>query len=348
MKFHHFFTFLLLIFIGINACTERDFITSPNARLGFSVDTLQFDTVFTTLGSDTRYFKVYNHENGFLRISNIKLATQNSFFKLNINGVPTSELADEELAPGDSLFIFVEVKIDPQNRNNPVLVRDSVLFETNGNTQHVKLMAYGQDVRIIDGKRLGTQVWDAQRPYLIRNSMLVDTLETLRILPGARLYFEPNSVLYVLGSLQIEGTKTDSVVLSGARLQHLYDDVPGLWGGVWLLPGSVNNRIEYAHVKNAVVGIRADSLIENGNPCLDLHNCRIEHHSAAGIFAQGSSILATNTIVADCGVYAVSLQVGGSYAFYHCTIANYWNYNTRSTPSVVVKRPDRLMVMPML
>ncbi|MEN9444536.1 MAG: hypothetical protein RIS47_1426, partial [Bacteroidota bacterium] len=244
---------------------------------------------------------------------------------------------NETLAPNDSLYVFVELTIDPNGTDTPVLVRDSVTFELNGNLQHVKLMAYGQDVHLVNQQILKTAVWKADKPYLIRNSMLVDTLETLTLLSGTKLYFESGSRLYVKGSLVAQGTKTQPVVFTGARTEKMYDDIPGLWDGIWLLPGSVNNRFEYAEIKNAIVGIRADSLIQSGKPCLSLNNSRIEHHTAIGILAQGSSIVATNTIVGDCGIYAVSLQVGGDYKFYQCTLANYWYYSTRSTPSLSIR-----------
>ena len=324
--------------IGAVSCSEKQFTTDPDAQLSFSTDTLSFDTVFTTIGSATRYFKVYNRQSDYMRIDEIRLARQESFFRLNINGMPGTAIANEVLAPGDSLYIFVEVRIDPNNSNNPILVRDSVEFVANGHQQHVKLRAYGQDVHLINGQRIQTTSWPADKPYLIRNSMLVDTLQTLSIQAGAMLHFESNSALYVKGTLRLLGSPTDSVVLTGARTEALYHDVPGQWQGVWLLPGSVHNYFEHAVIKNAVVGIRADSLIEaSGAPTLHLHNSRVEHHTAADLYAQGSYIVATNTLFGDCGMYALSLQVGGKYQFYHCTIANYWPYGVRSTPSVYIR-----------
>ncbi len=29
------------------------------------------------------------------------------------------------------------------------------------------------------------------------------------------------------------------------------------------------------------------------------------------------------------------LTIGGSYEFYHCTIGNYWEFSTRTTPSLL-------------
>ena len=56
------FLICLLIFFS---CKKEDHIlnSSSNLSLSFSKDTLLFDTVFTTVGSATRSFKVYNNSN---------------------------------------------------------------------------------------------------------------------------------------------------------------------------------------------------------------------------------------------------------------------------------------------
>ena len=63
----------LLFALGLliwNGCRDRedDFITDGSVELRFSLDTLRFDTVFTELGSATRYFKVYNPNSRPLRL----------------------------------------------------------------------------------------------------------------------------------------------------------------------------------------------------------------------------------------------------------------------------------------
>ena len=58
--------------------------------------------------------------------------------------------------------------------------------------------------------------------------------------------------------------------------------------------------------------------------------------SSIGILGQGARIIATNTIVSKCGQYTVACNIGGDYNFTHCTFANYWNYNHRNTPSILL------------
>ena len=45
----------------------------------------------------------------------------------------------------DSLFVFVEVTLDVNNQNSPLIIEDSVRFKTNGLDQYVKLAVWGQD-----------------------------------------------------------------------------------------------------------------------------------------------------------------------------------------------------------
>ena len=50
-----------------------------------------------------------------------------------------------KIAANDSIHIFVEATINPVSSNLPYLVTDSLIFVTNGKTQNVDLVAYGQN-----------------------------------------------------------------------------------------------------------------------------------------------------------------------------------------------------------
>jgi hypothetical protein len=63
--------------------------------LSFSLDTLVFDTVFTTIGSTTQQFKIYNNENKTLNIEEIELmGGANSFFRMNVDGISQNIIKD--------------------------------------------------------------------------------------------------------------------------------------------------------------------------------------------------------------------------------------------------------------
>ncbi len=337
MKNNHKIATFLSIFITliiISSCNKSSFITDNSAKLEFSLDTVIFDTIFTTIGSTTKKLKVYNKHKQPIKISNIELARgKNSKYRLNIDGVPANQISDYELAAEDSLYIFVEVTIDPNQ--DEMLEHDSIIFFTNGNTQDIDLVSFGQDVHLINGEIIETQTWETDKPYLIYNSVMVDTLHTLTIPAGQSVYFHKNSYLYVLGTLVVEGTLDNPVVFQGDRLEDLYDNWAGQWGGIRFLSGSNNNYINYAEIKNARIGIEVDTLVNNDAPTLFISNSVIKNHSLTGIYALATYIVATNCVIADCGIYNVGLFLGGTYSFFNCTLSNNYKWATRSTPALV-------------
>lgn len=334
------FSFLISIFLliiisfSILSCNKGSFITDSNAKLEFSNDTVTFDTIFTTIGSTTKRLVVKNPHTQSIKISEIRLAKgNNSKYRLNIDGMPTNEFTDYELAPEDSLYIFVEVTIDPNK--DEMLEHDSIIFSTNGNLQDVDLVAFGQDVYLINGEVLQTQTWHTDKPYLVYNSLLVDTLHTLTIPAGQTVYFHKNSFLYVRGTLIADGDLDNPIVFQGDRLEDLYDDWAGQWGGIRFLPGSHSNLIDYAEIKNAKIGVEVDTTTNIEIPTLFISNSIIKNHSLFGIYALSTNVVATNCVVADCGIYNVGLLLGGRYSFFNCTLSNNYKWATRTTPALV-------------
>ena len=130
------------------SCRKDKFYTGT-ANLNFSTDTLTFDTVFTTIGSTTQYFKIYNPYSKKVRINRIHLQNgSGSLFRLNVDGKAGNDQSNIDIAAHDSIYIFVAVTIDPTNKNNPIVVYDKVLVESNESQSGVVLQAWGQDVYI--------------------------------------------------------------------------------------------------------------------------------------------------------------------------------------------------------
>lgn len=327
---------LLVCFIW--SCEKDTFNTGKNVRLTFSVDTLFFDTIFTTIGSTTREIKVYNPKKQSIKISNIYLAGDDgSSFRLNINGREQNQVENVEIRGEDSLFIFVEVTVNPLGQDAPMVIQDSIVFITNGNLQDVDLVAWGQDVNLINGEEIQTTTWTKTKPYLVYNSLLVDTLQTLTIEAGTQIHFHNRSTMYISGTLVVNGTMEEPVVFQGDRLEDLYQDIPGQWGGLYFLNGSSNSSINYAEIKNAVNGIHLGNFYTSSlPPDLILSNTKIEHINYAGISSIGATLAVNNSIITDCGFYGVLLTTGGEYEFYHCTISNFWNYANRITPTLLI------------
>jgi hypothetical protein len=322
----------------LSSCNKERFVTSPDVSLKFSVDTLFFDTIFTTIGSTTRSFTVHNTYDKTLKIEEVRLAGYGaSPFRINVDGVSGIVVRDVEILPHDSIYVFVEVTINPLGNNMPLLVQDSVIFITNGSMQDLDLVAWGQDVHLIDGKIIGTQTWPADKPYLVVHSMMVDTNAVLTIEKGVVVYNHFGSTIYVAGRLIAEGTLEDPVVFEGDRLEQMYEDIPGQWGGIYFLNGSNGNRMENVVIKNGIYGMHLGNFYsDDPPPDIFLSNAVILHMNWAGISSVGATIRAENCLVADCGFFGLTLTTGGDYRFIHCTVANYWNWSNRSTPSVVV------------
>lgn len=95
---------ILTVLTIASSCKKTSFIDSPNAFVTLSADTLHFDTVFTTTGSVTQSFKIFNQNDRKLRLSEVKLmGGNNSSFKINVDGSPGTSFTDIEMEPNDSL-----------------------------------------------------------------------------------------------------------------------------------------------------------------------------------------------------------------------------------------------------
>jgi hypothetical protein len=336
-----FYLLPLIIILIASSCNKKDKIdTSPSVRLSFSADTVLFDTVFTTIGSVTQRLLVYNTNNSKIRISSINLAGgASSPYKLNIDGIPENSAGDVEIEAHDSLYILVRITIDPGNQDLPFIVSDSIVFNTNGNVQNVKLVAWGQDAYFHKDMMLkGTTVFDSLKPHVIYGTLRVDTAGSLTVQQGAKLYFHKNSGLAVSmdATLKVDGTLDHPVTFAGDRLDPYYRDLPAQWNGIDLERGSINNTINYAVIKNGNYGITIDSLPLNGNAMLTIDNTIIQNVGSSGIYAYSTKIISTNCVIGNTGGSSLALVKGGDYDFRQLTIGNYWSASVRLSPSLYI------------
>ena len=320
--------FFFILFIGtfLFSCKKESIITSTQARLGVSADTISFDTVFTTRGSVKKSFKIINLNNQRLRLSKIKLAGSTSSFKLNIDGISTNEANDVVVDANDSIYVFVQVNIDSTNNNSPFIIRDSVLINYNGNNKYVQLQAYGQNANYLRNKKItGNVVWTNTRPYVILGSLTIDTTATLTLMPGVKVYLHADAPFIVNGSLQIAGTKASPVTFAGDRIDPDYRDLPASWPGIFFLNTSKDNKLKFAILKNAYQAIVIQNPSINANAKLTMSQCIIDNAYDVGILAINTSIQADNCLISNCGSN-ITLLLGGDHNFTHCTVASYGNF----------------------
>ena len=355
----------LLIITILFACKKEDLNNNnSSAALHFSTDTITFDTIFASIGSITKNLTVYNNNN-FNVQTDIKLKGISTQFysRMNIDGTPVNRnsITTIEIPANDSIFIFLEVTINPSSNSTPYILTDSLVFTTGTKQQDVDIVAWGQDAyfhtantfgQIIDGDDIinfpyhqidCSTPWMNDKPHVIYGYAIVNPGETLTINEGCDIYLHKNSGILVGnpfselkgGTIKINGTLGNEVTFQGDRLDTWYKDIPGQWDRIWLTPGSINNEINYAIIRNGNIGIHADTVF-NSNPTVTINNTIIENMSSIGILGQDAHITASNTIIGKCGQYSVACYIGGTYNFTHCTFANYWDYNQRNTPSILL------------
>ena len=357
---NHFSTFLIIticLSISFISCKKDKLLTDSSATIAFSQDSILFDTVFTTIGSTTRNIRVINNNNQKINISSIRLekGASSSFF-LNVDGVPGKEVTDVEILANDSVYIFVQVNVNPTNiALSPLIIQDKILFDVNGNQLSVALEAWGQNAHYhLPNKAIQykngflpystvssvttavTVNWgggalgqpDDNRPHVIYGWLVVDSLQKLVINPGIQVYFHQNAGLWVYryGTIQVNGTLNNEVVFQGDRREADYADLPGQWDRIWINEGHTDNYINYAIIKNSFIGIQASILSSFNQPRkLKLTNTIIKNCSKWGLYSQYFDIWGANNVIANCKEYCAALTWGGNYTFLHTTFANYFS-----------------------
>ncbi len=349
---------IMLLFLQ---CRKENFTNDPSAQLEFSADTMLFDTVFNTVGSTTAKLTVYNRNKDAVRVSSIKIeGGSTSQYRMNVNGLPGSSFESIEIGGRDSIFIFVEVTVDPADSLHP-FVEDNISFVTNGNQQRVHLLAWGWDAifytpnvhptnglppyRIISDQPGATVTWTKDKPVVIYGYAVVDEGMKLHIEAGTKIYLHAGSGLWVYQNASIEshGTLDEPVIFQGDRLESFYQDQPGQWDRIWINEGSDDNIFRHTIIKNSFIGIQAETLPFAGNEMaptssnkLVLENCRIYNTSLVGLYARNYRINGQNNLFYNSGQYLLAVSGGGEYNFDHCTFANFWNFSNRQDPLLLM------------
>lgn len=335
---------LISCLLLVLSCRKESFITSPDARITITVDTLKYDTVFAATGSVIQLFKIINENNQKLRLSSIKLmGGPASTYKMNVDGVATSEATHIEIEANDSLYVFVQVNVNPNAANLPFIIRDSIQVSYNGNNKLVQLEAWGQNAHFFRNKEItANETWTNDLPYVILGYLYVRPNATLTIDKGCRIYVHATAPVIIDGSLQVNGLKNaiDRVYFRGDRIDDPYKDYPTGWPGIFFTATSKDNVLNYAVIKNSYQSIAVQDPSPNTNPKVILNQCVIDNAYDAGIIAVNSSITATNSLISNCGKN-IALIKGGNYQFIHCTVASFSNsYINHKDPVLTVTNYD--------
>jgi hypothetical protein len=338
-----FINLLLMVFLGLfffTNCRKDKINLNSNFRLDFSSDTILFDTLFTTMGSTTKYFRVYNSSNQKIIISNITLGQGTlSPYRINVDGLSGVQFQDIEIPANDSIFIFVQVTIDPNGANTPLLVEDKINFLINGNTQQVVLNAFGQDAYFHVREIISTNTtWLNDKPHVIYGYCALDSGLSLTIPAGTKIHGYNSSVLYIYkSSLHVNGTFGNEVEFLQTRNEDFIlapaDSVSGQWRGIYFF-APTNSHINYANIKNSVIGVQIDTLA--GQDSVSLTNVRIDNSVYASILTQGGNVFAQSCLFGNAGSYSGFFSIGGKIFIDHCTFGNFWP-SQRNSALLVLK-----------
>lgn len=344
--------FALLLMLNYSCKPTDNFDTSSDVMLGFSVDTLRFDTVFTELGSATRILKVYNQSKKDIQISKISIKNETTnFYKINVDGIPGNVAMDIEIAGNDSLYIFAEVTIDPNQplSISPFVIEDYLVFEINGNTQEVLLESWGQNANYFPDRFSGGEtnfpdcsslpggnlVLDDPKPYVFYGTVVFTNCDVTMpagtrvhvhggIVPSfdasnMRFFYNDGRIIFAgTSTLNIEGELGNPVIISGDRLEEPFEEIAGQWWGIYLTDSTSNHSINHLELKNSIVGVVVDSAVD-----LTIENSKIYNTANAGLIGIHADVEATNCLFYNNGSNAVRFLYGGDYNFTYCTLASY-------------------------
>ena len=327
--------FAVALLMAVVGCREDvGFSTNPSHRLTFSSDTVSFDTLFTEVSSSTYSFLICNRNRESLLITHAALSGGDaSPFRVNVDGLSGTTFNDIVVRGNDSLFVFVEVTVDPRGQDEPFEVCDSLWFALeSGVIQQVQLRAYGQDAVVLRGVTIDEDTrLTAERPYLIYDSLRVGEGATLYLDAGARLYFGEKAEFQVYGRVYAEGTVDAPILFRGARTDHMfsylpYDRLTAQWGGITLHPTSFDNLFVHCDIHSGVYGLRATSA-DMSRSKLTMHNSQIHNVDEDALQLTLCAAQLYNSLFTNAGGHCVNI-LGGQLQFWHCTIANFFPWSS--------------------
>lgn len=314
-----------------------------NAKLSFSTDTIYFDTIFTRKPgstypiSVTKLLSIKNSENQWVKANFNLNGGKNSPFKINIDGIAGPNIQDIEIAPNDSVFMFVQCALEANNLTLPSLVIDSLTATVGSKSEKLILAAYGWDAHYIKDSILPNNgQWnDKTKPYVIVGNAFIAPNENFTIKEGVQIFASAQTVIYVLGNLNMEGSKDARIKIRGDKPVFQTTLYPNQWGGIYFAPGAKGN-ISYTDITNATIGLRADSSNLDHSFNLVLKQSKIQYCGQACLAGFNGSIFAENCLFADAGSYTFLALLGGDYAFNNCTFAEFSYFNSRQEGHVAI------------
>jgi hypothetical protein len=344
--------FAFVALLSTSACKKPYLGSVGNEFFGVTRDTVQFDTLFTTVQSPSERELIYNRTGSTITLDEVYIeGGEGSVFRLILDGVRAQRHTGLEVATQDSVYCFLSLKADvPVN----TFFEDFLVIKAKGKTLRIPLRAQVLDAYFYRNVRLTCNfIMPTDKPIIIDGIAQVDTGCVLTIPAGAKIYFTSKrdqnfnviSSLTVYGTLLVQGSPGNPVLFSSFRLSPDFSEIAGQWNGIILYRASQNNVIESALIKNGTIGLRVDSIAEGIQPKVRLNKVEIRNMSNYGLLGLGASpsifgspnaIEATNCLFHNAGQSPVGLFFGGNYLFVNSTIANYGYDFSRKQPALSI------------
>ncbi|MDD6783705.1 MAG: hypothetical protein PUD79_04000 [Prevotellaceae bacterium] len=339
MKHHStLLTLFLLVCLFAGSCvSEEDFPTPADARIAFSADTLDFDTIIINKESPTTQFAIYNTSSSGITITSVAFegdASQD--FLANVDGtfIDGHTPISIDCRGKDSLIAFAQFNSRDHDRDQAVLSEAKLVFTlANGVKQGIVVKGYSQSVVEKRGLVVDQNTTlDASRPIAIYDSLVVKPGATLTIAPGNTLLFSSEAGIKVEGTIKAEGTLDKPIVFRGNRYDDMfknqpYDRIDNQWQGIWLTASSYDNHFNFCDIHSGNYGIACDAS-DIGIQKLTLENSIIHNTRRDGLSLNQCKSFIGNSQITNAENYCVYV-VGGNTTIIHCTIGWFSPFSTR-------------------
>ena len=322
---------------------EQTFPTPADARIAFSADTLDFDTVIINRESPTVQFSVYNKSSKGIRITSVAFEGKDKdAFLANVHGffiqpgIPVSI----DCAGKDSITAFAQFNAQDNDNDQAVISEADLVFTlANGVSQKVHVMGYSQAVVELRGKTFTSDATlQATRPFAVYDSLVVKPGATLTIAPGSTLLFASDAGIKVEGTLVAKGTQEEPIVFRGNRYDNMfknqpYDRIDNQWQGIRLTSSSYDNHLDHCDIHSGNYGITCDSA-DQSRLKLKLENSVLHNVRRNALTIDQCQVFVGNTQISNAENNCVDVT-GGHSTFVHCTIGWFSPFSTRQGNALV-------------
>lgn len=312
--------------IGFQSCRD-DFDFDPvSDDLRFSKDTVSVDTLYNYSRSETYLLKVYNPKNEDLVIPKIYLNRgESSIFKVNVDGKAGASFINTPIRKKDSLFIFIEAHAEEASPNP--LYTDELTIETTNSKQQIKLISWVEKAKIHSKDAvISSAQWTENEAQVIDGNLTITS--SLHVGKGSKIYFKKGGSLTVAPNaiVQIDGRLGEEVKFRSARHDTKYDSLPNQWNKIEL-QANVKANINYTKIIGGDIGLHVNEAD------LTIGNSKIVNNQSYGILATHAKITGHNVVINNSNLAGLAIELGGNYAFYHSTFANYFNFAGTAGPA---------------